>query len=236
MTTTPIAEGTSTPTAQPASAPAAEPQPAAPPAPAPRVFTQAEVDAIVQQRLARQTRPDAAPAPEPKPSTNSQPAQPTAPAASPDVFARMLEEDRAITRVVASSNLSDVQEGILRALLPVEKPANVREWAIEKAKAFGSVQPAPAAAVASTQSTNMPPKPVVAPANSIPAPVSTVPSDSADNPMQWTEAQLASYRQQHYPVPENPGDPRNAAPRRLLAIKTKASAAHLKIPLDRVNR
>jgi hypothetical protein len=237
MTTTPIAEGTSTPTAQPASAPAAESQSAAPPAPAPRVFTQAEVDAIVQDRLARQKRPDVNAAPEPKPSQSDKSAPPpAAPAPSPDVFARMLEEDRAITRVVASANLSDVQEGILRALLPVEKPANVREWAMEKAKAFGSVQPATAAAAAPPQSTTMPPKPVVAPASSTPAPVSTVPSDQPDNPLNWTPEQLQSYRQQHYPYPENPGDPRNAAPRRLLAIKTRAQAAHLLIPLDRVNR
>lgn len=148
----------------------------------------------------------------------------------------MVARESEFVRSVTAAGLNATQEGLLRTVFSASNVDNVSAWVTEQSRAFAPAAPATAQAAASTQSTNMPPKHVV-PANGVtPAPVSTVPSDTPDNPLNWTEAQLNAYRQQHYPYPENPGDPRNAAPRRLLAIKTRAQAAHLLIPLDRVNR
>jgi hypothetical protein len=165
------------------------------------------------------------------PSTS--PATPSTAGLTMDDVEAAMEFAAEATRVGFSAD----QRALLKTLRSLEKPTDISAWVAAKAKVFNVVPPTQAAAaVASTQSTTMPPKPVVAPASSTPAPVSTVPSDQPDNPLNWTPEQLQAYRQQHYPYPENPGDPRNAAPRRLLAIKTRAQAAHLLIPLDRVNR
>jgi hypothetical protein len=49
------------------------------------------------------------------------------------------------------------------------------------------------------------------------------------NPLLWSEPELKAYRDKHYPMPNEPGHPSNAAARRVLANLTKETADELVI-------
>lgn len=162
---------------------------------------------------------------EPKPQPATQPAANAAGLSIADVQ-QMMAEQSVFDRTVGKLGLSDDAISILSALRTVEKPPNLAEWLTERAKVFAPA-PGPASAatgiqpaIPTTQAKPVPPATGVAP-----APVATVPSDAPDNVLEWSQGQVDDYVSKHYPMPNHPMHPANAAARKVLSQKVHQAMA-----------
>jgi hypothetical protein len=155
-----------------------------------------------------------------EPAKQAPPAAPGATGLSMQEVQSMMAQQSAFDRAVGKAGISDEAVGVLAALRSVENPADVSAWVAQKARLFAT---APAAAGQPTTPNNTPTLKPVPPANGVaPAPMSTVPTDAPDNVMGWSQDQVDSYVAKHYPVPNMPWHPKNAAARRTLAQKVQA--------------
>lgn len=156
--------------AAPAAAAAAPTTPATPPAAGERMFTQAEVNAIVGDRLARQRAEQQPQAPR-APAAAPEPAKPTDVAAElAQMKQRALFADHAADYSIPRDRRQDMYD-----LFAAQSPADPAAWFAQKAPIFGTSTPAQPAATTTSSSITAPPASPPAP----PAPPPAAPSAPA---------------------------------------------------------
>ena len=149
-----------------------------------RLFTQADLDRVVADRLRRAKK--ATPAPEkPKATFKEQ---------TTDIHAELEEMKtlRRFDRAVGSMPLDDARRDALETLFKVERPENPSEWAKQKAELFGwNKQPTP------TPTPTSPTQPKTLPVGAKPVTDQTAPAPDrsgyteADDPLSWSPETIA---------------------------------------------
>lgn len=199
-------------------------------------MTRAEYDAAMQKErdaaaaatrraLEGRQRPAAEP-----PKDTARDTQHAAPGMTPADVARIVSRETAFGRAVERNRLNADQERFLRVAYSTENPDDVAGWVDSAAKVFGV--PSQQVAAAPQQAPTMPAKPIPPPPASTTAPGTAVPTDSPEDVLSWDKSMLQDYYDKFFPVPDDPGHPRNGSARRTLAQKVHAKLASRKLLLE----